>query len=214
MKKLILDKLFYKLSIILLSICFNINNIHANINISPSIGFLFYNFGSGQNQEKHYNGSLFVDFTHVYNQIELGFGAGFDKLVVNKAGYNISYEDAIASNNYFDDINVRPIYVVVKYSINSILLSAKIGGAIAQGIPYQESYLDGIAYITPKTAMFSGINLGYMFNNNFLISLDFVSYQIKEDALIVKNNVYTWQPQDRYENKIGVSLGYRFNIKY
>ena len=197
---------------ILFFITFNI--LYADINITPSIGFLPYKFSGNFGSQKQDNGSFFNDFTYIINNTEIGFGFGIDKLVVNKAGYNISYEDAIASNNYFDDINVAPIYIVAKYNIKSFFIGGKIGGAISQGNPYQITNTNSTSYITPKTAMFFGFNIGYIFKNNIIIALDFVSYEIKEDELVndYVNNSYSWRENYRFQNKIGASVGYKFRV--
>ena len=199
-------------SIILIILGFNIS--YADINITPSIGFLPYKFSGKFGSQKQDNGSFFNDFTYIIKNAEVGFGFGVDKLVVNKAGYNISYEDALASNNYFDDIFVAPIYVVTKYTIKSFFIVSKIGGAISQGNPYQITNTDSTSYITPKTAMFFGFNTGYIFKNNLILSLDFVSYEIKEDELIKDNtnNSYHWQENHRFQNKFGASIGYKFKV--
>ena len=199
-------------SIILIIFGFNI--AYADINITPSIGFLPYKFSGKFGSQKQDNGSFFNDFTYIIKNAEVGFGFGVDKLVVNKAGYNISYEDALASNNYFDDIFVAPIYVVTKYTIKSFFIVSKMGGAISQGNPYQITNTDSTSYITPKTAMFFGFNTGYIFKNNLILSLDFVSYEIKEDELIKDNtnNSYNWKENHRFQNKFGASIGYKFKV--
>jgi hypothetical protein len=195
-------------------IIFGFNIAYADINITPSIGFLPYKFSGKFGSQKQDNGSFFNDFTYIIKNAEVGFGFGVDKLVVNKAGYNISYEDALASNNYFDDIFVAPIYVVTKYTIKSFFIVSKIGGAISQGNPYQITNTDSTSYITPKTAMFFGFNTGYIFKNNLILSLDFVSYEIKEDELIKDNtnNSYNWKENHRFQNKFGASIGYKFKV--
>ncbi len=199
-------------SIILIIFGFNI--AYADINITPSIGFLPYKFSGKFGSQKQDNGSFFNDFTYIIKNAEVGFGFGVDKLVVNKAGYNISYADALASNNYFDDIFVAPIYVVAKYNIKSFFVGSKVGGAISQGNPYQITNTDSTSYITPKTAMFFGFNTGYIFKNNLILSLDFVSYEIKEDELIKDNtnNSYHWKENYRFQNKFGASIGYKFKV--
>jgi len=191
-----------------------LNFVFADINITPSIGFLPYKFSGSFGSQKQDNGSFFNDFTYILKNTELGFGFGIDKLVVNKAGYNISYSDALLSNNYFDDIFVAPIYIVVKYNIKSFFIGAKVGGAISQGNPYQITNTDSTSYITPKTAMFFGFNTGYIFKNNLILSLDFVSYEIKEDELIKDNtnNSYNWKENHRFQNKFGASIGYKFKV--
>lgn len=195
-------------------IIFSFTVCYADINITPSIGFLPYKFSGKFGSQKQDNGSFFNDFTYIIKNAELGFGFGIDKLVVNKAGYNISYEDALASNNYFDDIFVAPIYVVAKYNIKSFFVGSKVGGAISQGNPYQITNTDSTSYITPKTAMFFGFNTGYIFKNNLILSLDFVSYEIKEDELIKDNtnNSYNWKENHRFQNKFGASIGYKFKV--
>ncbi len=96
----------------------------------------------------------------------------------------------------------------------NFFIVSKIGGAISQGNPYQITNTDSTSYITPKTAMFFGFNTGYIFKNNLILSLDFVSYEIKEDELIKDNtnNSYHWKENYRFQNKFGASIGYKFKV--
>ena len=202
----------------------NIIESSRDLRITTQFGYTYYSM-PGDTNYKEYKPNIFVDITYLINKsFEIGFGFGVDSLTLAKLGENIPnfYEGSSNANDI-----VVPIYMVLKYNINlnethKLVLSGKIG-SIASNY-YEYNYFNTTSQEFSKIALSSNTFLGASVGwgvKQWLLSVDYIGYIIDEGYSTATpvnlggaNPYYyvTSSFSQKFANKIGISLSYRFDF--